>query len=214
MNTTPALNSEVGPAAAPGAGMAVAPVRLRSLDAAWAGIMGCLNEAAEGPIAEAGVMVRLQAEEGSGGWVLPLADLAGTAVPGPIARSAHAPPAILGITGLRGRVLTVVDARQLLTGHPATRPQEGWLTLLSPRWGDGWALLWPELVGLRPRAGWTEHPRPSGAPDWMGRVWRDQEGAFWREFLVSPWATHWTGGILQPVELDQASEWTPGVHTA
>lgn len=177
---------------------ALSGTSFRPLNDDWTEMYGRLQETEALPADDGGVLVRLTPEDGPGGWILPLSDLAGTAVMGHLARSAHAPAGILGITGLRGGVFTVVDARYALIGRLWPVPRDGWLTLLSARWGGGWALLWPEMVGLRPSSGWrAETPGPE-QPDWVSRCWYDEAGDLWRELNTERWVAHWSAPFADP----------------
>lgn len=138
-------------------------------------------------------LLRVRLGEGPhDGFVLPASSVAATHTPGALARSAHAPAGILGITGLRGQVYTVVDMAHVVSGTPMVSPQEGWLALVSPRIGAGWGLLWSSMPGMAETNEWRRLGLPFGAPEWQGEIWETPEGEQWREVDVAALLAIWT----------------------
>lgn len=142
--------------------------------------------------AEPGPLLRVRLGSGPrDGYVLPASSVAATSTPGALARSAHAPDGILGITGLRGQVYTVVDMNRVANDEPLAAPQEGWLSIVAPSFGAGWGLLWSNMLGMADPTGWRRLGRPFGSPEWLTEIWETPEGEQWREVDVAALLARW-----------------------
>jgi purine-binding chemotaxis protein CheW len=77
----------------------------------------------------------------------------------PLTRLPFPPPAVLGVAGVRGGVLPVVDLAQRLLGHPADR--DGRLVVVEdPAADDEVALLVDSVPGLVRASGAAQAPPP------------------------------------------------------
>ena len=92
-------------------------------------------------------------------------------MPRPLSRVPRAPPAMLGIMNLRGRVVGVVDLAALLGQPPGRSPGK---VLLIDRGRTDLGLAVGEVTGIAPLE--PVMRAPEGAPRFVTAVARDEQG--------------------------------------
>lgn len=109
-------------------------------------------------------------------WAIPAGAITETMICPAITRVGIAPGFFMGIAATRARLVTVIDAVHMLTGHAPVRDGRGWLTLVDPAMsaGHGIGLWWPSFrgivpVGAMPKLGQSSAPpllQPEMVIDW------------------------------------------------
>ena len=115
-------------------------------------------------------------------WLLDLSYLNETSVPSKISRIGGVPEYVLGISGHRGQVLTVLDMKKILEGELLDNHKEGWVISLREKWGGHIAFLWPQIVGLVNKKELLDTDVEK--LKWSKKVWKDQDGKTWQELDI------------------------------
>ena len=95
--------------------------------------------------------------------------------PRPVTRLFHAPSALLGVVGLRGEILAVLDLARLLGGAPSAGDDERFVvirTALGDKKHATFAVRVDRLDPLRDAGEATIEPLPPGVPDVAARFAR------------------------------------------
>jgi purine-binding chemotaxis protein CheW len=104
---------------------------------------------------------------------VPIADVREVLRVPPITRVPFAPPGLVGVVALRGRIVSILDLRERLFAQPS--PSAGPLLVVAADDSEPIGLLVDEVPGVFDTAGATHHDAPPEAlaplpPGWIGPV--------------------------------------------
>ena len=117
---------------------------------------------------------------GQQGWLVSLNDLAETSLCPSLAKTGSMPKGVMGIGNFRGRVNTVVSMPRLL-GMEGDFRNDGWTTVLHPRFEVAIALWWPQMVGLFSRSDFTKATDVWPLALASRSAWKNSAAGVWNE---------------------------------
>ena len=103
----------------------------------------------------------------------------------------------LGLTNIRGNLISVVDLAQFQGHAPAAIDKESRIVAFGPSLAFNSALLVSRVMGLRNVADMTLQDRPDGVAAWATRCYVDRDTNVWNELDLST--------IIQDSQFLQAS---------
>ena len=89
-----------------------------------------------------------------------------------------------GVANVRGNLYSIADFAAFQGGETTSQGTDRRVVLLSDRRIAGSGLLIGRMLGLRNPEQLTREPDPVDKPAWLGGVFRDPAGTFWKELDV------------------------------
>lgn len=129
----------------------------------------------------------LGAMTGERRWLLDLQQAGEIIAPGVIASVPMTQDWFLGLTNVRGNLISVIDFGRFLGLPPTAADKASRIIVLAPSLAACSGLLVSRVLGLRSRAGMREDEAKREAPEpaWCGRSFFDQESQRWTELDLS-----------------------------
>lgn len=150
-------------------------LRLREFQAQLVARMQAARTGAFVQTNQLGVMI------GTERWLLNLQEAGEIVSVGTITRVPLTHPWFLGLTNVRGNLISVVDLA-LFQGRAATPiDKESRIVAFGPSLGFNSALLVSRVMGLRNSGEMTEQARPEDGPTWSAQRFADRESQTWNE---------------------------------
>jgi twitching motility protein PilI len=128
---------------------------------------------------------QLGVEIGSQCWLLNLKEAGEIITVGEITHVPLTQPWFLGLTNLRGNLISVVDLAHLMGQAPTPIDKESRIVAFGPALSFNSALLVKRVMGLRNVTTMTLQENVEGVASWIGSQYRDSEGVLWSELKLS-----------------------------
>lgn len=154
-------------------------LRLREFQAQLVDRMQAARTGEDGQLRQLGV------EIGSQYWLLDLKEAGEIVTVGAITRVPLTQPWFLGLTNLRGNLVSVVDLAHLMGQALTQIDKESRIVAFGPSLGFNSALLVKRVTGLRNVALMTLQENAAPAARWMGSNYLDSDGVVWSELKLS-----------------------------
>lgn len=134
---------------------------------------------------EDGQQRQLGVEIGSQSWLLNLKEAGEIVTVGTITHVPLTQPWFLGLTNLRGNLVSVVDLAHLMGQAPTQIDKESRIVAFGPSLGFNSALLVKRVTGLRNVATMVLQENAEVAAPWIGSHYLDGDGVVWSELKLS-----------------------------
>ena len=118
-------------------------------------------------------------------WLLNLKEAGEIVTVGTITRVPLTQPWFLGLTNLRGNLVSVVDLAHLMGESPTAIDKETRIIAFGPSLGFNSALLVARVMGLRNVSSMVRQDNPQTSAAWIGNRYLDQDGQLWSELNLS-----------------------------
>ena len=118
-------------------------------------------------------------------WLLNLKEAGEIVTVGTITRVPLTQPWFLGLTNLRGNLVSVVDLAHLMGEVPSAIDKETRIIAFGPSLGFNSALLVARVTGLRNVSSMVLQESSETSAAWIGKQYLDRDGQLWRELNLS-----------------------------
>ncbi len=154
-------------------------LRLREFQAQLVERMQAARTGEDGQLRQLGVAI------GSQCWLLNLKEAGEIVTVGAITHVPLTQPWFLGLTNLRGNLVSVVDFAHMMGQAPTPIDKETRIVAFGPSLGFNSALLVTRVMGLRNVSAMTLQDNAESAAPWIGGRYLDEDGLLWSELKLS-----------------------------